>query len=1073
MALLRKLKIKVTLGLGFGLLLLVTLIITIIGIINMWIVDTGYTYKTDRAAMLMLGTLGVGSLLAGILIAVLITKAITNPVKTVGTAKTVMLNNTVNTIQDTIWRQHQIYNANPIPGSLWDSNANAIDCNEAIVKLLEMPDKTDYINKAKFFDFSPEYQPDGISSKEKVPEIFREAREKGRLRFTWMHQTAKKELVPCDVTMVRINFNDKCIFAVYLQDLRPLREADAKIREAEQLNEIFLGASPFIMNIWDEDINLVSTSQQSVKMFGLSSKKQYTDHFFDLSPTYQPCGTPSTEKALACVRQAFRDGSVKFEWMHQTLNHEPIPAEITIVRFEHQGKHFAAAYTVDLRPAKAAMEKERQLEMKLRELEMNERILLMFDATPLMIEYWDRNYNAIECNKTTLEYYRYSSKEDYKKNQVKSSLYPDDASVWNKHLEEIFEAGFGSFEFMEKKPNNDTVFMKVDAIRMKYNGDLVVVTYSNDVTQLKEKEQAVTQAREALEYRDKLLNTVNQAAEALLTANEEDTMKALMKGMEIVGRCLDVDRVQIWRNEEIGGELYFVMCYQWLSTFGKQKRIFPVGLSKPYSERPGWLEIFLKGESINTPIAKLPPDEAALLHHYEMISIANLPLFLNKEFVGFFSIADCRQERVFTSDEMDIVASAGLMFTAVINRNVQADRIAEANRKLESALEYALAASRAKSDFLSVMSHEMRTPMNAIIGMTTIAQNERDNKRKSYALSKVEKAAHHLLGIINDVLDMSKIEANKMELQYAEFDLRILLQKTTSLVGFRIDEKQHRFSMNLAENVPSFYNGDEQRLAQILINLLSNAAMYTPEGGEISLDIALVKKEEQICELRFEVADNGIGISPEQRERIFGMFERGDSSTNRKYGGTGLGLAISKRLIELMGGAISIESAPGKGSRFIFTVKLPYLEKIEGNVPNSDAASSSSTANIKFTGKRLLLAEDIEINREILIAQLEGTELLIDIAQNGKEALEKIKANPDSYDLVFMDMQMPEMDGIEATRAIRSLPANASKRLPIIAMTANVFADDIEKCLRAGMNDHIGKPLDMHTVYEKLAKYLL
>jgi len=600
-------------------------------------------------------------------------------------------------------------------------------------------------------------------------------------------------------------------------------------------------------------------------------------------------------------------------------------------------------------------------------------------------------------------------------------------------------------------------------------------------TELRENELVIAHAQHLLKYREKLLYTVNQAAEVLLTASEGNTMKALLEGMEIVGRCLDLDRVQIWRNEEIDGELYFVLRYEWLSDFGKQKAEVPIGLKFPYSSKPGWLEMFSRGKYMNTPISKLPPEDMAFLSRYEILSIVNIPLFLNGEFTGFFSVDDCRQERVFSDDETKMFMSAGMMFTSVFNRNQQSEKIAEANRQLESALGEALSASRTKSNFLSTMSHEMRTPMNAIIGMAAIAKKAETDERKNYALNKVEKAASHLLGVINEVLDISKIEANKFELQQVEIDLRNLIQKAASLVEFPMEEKRHRFSINIDSSVPPFYTGDDQRLTQIITNLLTNAVTYTPEEGEISLDVSLTKNENGICDLRFTVKDSGMGIAPEDQKRLFDMFEQVGSDARRKYGGTGLGLAIAKRLVELMDGTISVESEHGKGSQFTFTVKLRRLEKTSqtrsasGHAESHDrpnATASTSMEDGKFAGKRLLLAEDIELNREILIAQLDGTGLLIDIAQNGKEAFKKITMNPGLYDLVFMDIQMPKMDGLEATRRIRSLPTDNARNLPIIAMTANVFADDVKKCLEAGMNDHIGKPLDMRIVFDKLCKYL-
>jgi len=405
-------------------------------------------------------------------------------------------------------------------------------------------------------------------------------------------------------------------------------------------------------------------------------------------------------------------------------------------------------------------------------------------------------------------------------------------------------------------------------------------------------------------------------------------------------------------------------------------------------------------------------------------------------------------------------------------------------------------ASRAKSEFLSNMSHEMRTPMNAIIGMIEIAMKSADSDRKKYALEKVSESSKHLLRIINDILDMSKIEANKLELAEVKFNLGNLLQKSISFLRIRMDEKKQEFILDIEDDIYNHYIGDDQRLTQVLTNLLSNAAKFTPEDGRISLKVSLQAKDEECNVLRFEVEDNGIGISFEQQEKLFCAFEQADSGTTRKYGGTGLGLAITKRIIELMGGSIWIESDIDKGTKFIFTVKL-LRDKVNENDKRLNDKITAPVIDNEFAGRRLLLAEDIEINREILISLLDNTGITIDIAENGREALEKITEcsadKPYGYDMVFMDVQMPEMDGIEATKRIREFEKDCKifaddcmefaeqtpkqllefpKGIPIIAMTANVFKEDIDKCLAAGMNDHIGKPLEMDVVIEKLRTYL-
>ena len=379
--------------------------------------------------------------------------------------------------------------------------------------------------------------------------------------------------------------------------------------------------------------------------------------------------------------------------------------------------------------------------------------------------------------------------------------------------------------------------------------------------------------------------------------------------------------------------------------------------------------------------------------------------------------------------------------------------------------------SRAKSSFLAMMSHEMRTPMNAITGMTNIAKSARDIEKKDYALGKIEDAANHLLGVINDILDMSKIEADKLELNPRAFDFEKLLKKVADIMNFRAVEKHQEFEVNIDEKIPKKLICDDQRLAQILTNLLSNAVKFTPEYGAITVSSKLLRDNGDVCIIQFDVSDTGVGISGEQQTRIFKPFEQAENTTTRKYGGTGLGLALTKRIVELMGGDISVSSELGKGSTFTFTAVFEKLgvgaEKIL-----SDESQADESENADFSAYRVLLADDVEINREIVSALLEPTGLNIECAENGVQAFKMFEAAPDKYDMIFMDVQMPEMDGYEATRKIRALNIEKAKTVPIIAMTANVFKEDVDNCLKAGMNGHIGKPIDQKTVFEKIIFYM-
>jgi len=671
------------------------------------------------------------------------------------------------------------------------------------------------------------------------------------------------------------------IFAAGLSAIL-LRIVMAK-KKAEEQTQILLDALPLCANLWNSNLKIIDCNQESVNLFKVSDKKEYIDKFFELSPEYQPDGRLSTEKAYEYIRKTFDEGYQKFEWLHRRLSGELIPCEITLVRVKYRKEYNVCGYTRDLRDEKSMITKIR---------ESDECTQVLLDTTPLSCFMIDNTFKIIECNQEIVRLFEMEHKNEFidNVNRFFPEYQPDGELSVKKYyifINKAFEDGYCNFDWVYLNNSDEQIPAEVSLVRVKFRGVYAVAGYIRDLREL------------------------------------------------------------------------------------------------------------------NTMIAEM--------------------------------------------------------------------------RRAEIAEE----SNRAKSDFLARMSHEIRTPMNAILGITEIQlQNSSVPLSVREGLERIYNSGDLLLGIINDILDLSKIEAGKLELHNAKYEVSSLIYDIVKLNVIRYESKPIEFGLDVSEHVPAFMIGDELRIKQILNNLLSNAFKYTNEGLiELSLFTEPIDGDSGVM-LVFRVSDTGQGMTTEQVNKLGSKFNRFNLDINRKTEGTGLGMNITRNLVQLMNGSITVESTLGKGS--VFTVKLPQ-ECTDANKIGKELADNLKKLNLKNMANtrrlqikqefmpygRVLVVDDVETNLYVARGLLAAYGLSIDAAESGFEAVDKIR-NGAKYDIIFMDHMMPKMDGIEATKIIRSLDYKGF----IVALTANAITGQAKLFLNNGFDDFISKPIDIRQLNVVLNKLI-
>ncbi|MDR1802150.1 MAG: transporter substrate-binding domain-containing protein [Treponema sp.] len=682
----------------------------------------------------------------------------------------------------------------------------------------------------------------------------------------------------------------------------------------------------------------------------------------------------------------------------------------------------------------------------------------VYDSIPAILHTKDKNNLYTSCNKNFIELAGKAESEIIGKSAVELDL-PDKVMTPESigHYTDVVSGKTTTIEGDYIHPDKSRRPMEITRAPLIRNGTIVgLLTMAMDITKRKKAEKAI--------------RTVNSVSEILLDPNIDEFFNNLSHAMKVIAEAVDGDRVYIWENHVIDGKLYCTQLYEW-SENARPQQGREITINIPYSENlPGWEEALSHGRCINNPVRYLSPQEQAQLFPQDIVSILVAPVFVQEKFWGFFGVDDCQRERKFTENEEMVMRSTSSMIANAIMRQDLA-------LNLQIAFEMANAANRSKSEFLATMSHEIRTPMNAILGITQIQiQNEDLPKEHVSALEKIYSSANTLLGIINDILDMSKIEAGNMELTPVEYSTPSIINDVVQINIVRIGSKPIEFRLELNENLPSRIYGDELRIKQILNNLLSNAIKYT-EKGFVKLSVSHSIEGGDLM-LGFAVEDSGQGMKSEDSRQLFEAYTRFNTGANRIIEGTGLGLSITKKLVEMMGGTIGVESEYGKGSTFTVKVKQKAVE-----CPAIGAELAEKIRNFSFTGDRhsarlqitrepmpygsVLVVDDVDTNLYVAEGLLSPYKLKIETVNSGFAAIEKA-AGGRIYDIIFMDHMMPKMDGIETAEKLRAMGYKGV----IVALTANALVGNDEMFAQHGFDGYISKPIDIRQLNAVLNKFI-